>query len=180
MRAERLGADPAVVGAAVGALSKVFVDSVRNRCTPADLRAGLTELRFPEAQAAAVTAQFEAQMADMTEALAQTASSLPEYAHLDWRLEVELASRHRLRVGAEGGAADLRPSFLVRLDLRPAGNARDLASKVAESEVEADPTTTSLYASADYAVLRRVRERLEAALAEAGSGHARRVIRYVR
>ena len=78
--------------------------------------------------------------------------SLPEYANLDWRIDMELGRRTVQH--------DATPIFMLRLELR-------------ETEVE------SQVLQADFANMKRLQKELETAVAEAKTAHSQRFQRYI-
>jgi hypothetical protein len=80
--------------------------------------------------------------------------SLPEYQHLDWRIDVEL--------GRRTVAEDATPKFMLRLDIATANDAK------------------SIHLQSDFANMKNILVQLEAAVAEERSVHARRFQRYIR
>jgi hypothetical protein len=88
--------------------------------------------------------------------------SLPEYRHLDWRVDVE--------IGRRTVAQDAKPQFMLRLDLAEGGGGGK----------SADGVTRSVHLTSDYANLKNLLAQLEAAVAEERSVHARRFQRYIR
>lgn len=83
--------------------------------------------------------------------------SLPQYQHLDWRIDVEIGRRSIQQ------DSDLK--FMVRLDTS------DPSSKEAN--------TKSVHMQSDLSSMKHILSQLEAALAEERSVHARRFQRYI-
>jgi hypothetical protein len=153
----------AVARAAVVALGRVCLDGARLLQGGAEVAGTLVDgAKWEQGAADAVGSAFDAAQDALAEALARSGSSLRELVDLDWRLDVEVAARHR-----EGG--EPRPECLLRVDTRAAkGSAGDTAD------------VTSLYLRSDMATLHRVQAALEEAAAEVQGGHASRVLRYMR
>jgi hypothetical protein len=81
--------------------------------------------------------------------------SLPQYQHLDWRIDVE--------IGRRSVAQDAEPKFMLRLD----------TSDPSSDEVR------SVHMQADLVSMKHILTQLEAALAEERSVHAKRFQRYI-
>ncbi len=81
--------------------------------------------------------------------------SLPEYRHLDWRIDVELATRSI--------AHEATPRFMLRLDL-----------------TEDSDRARSIHFRSDHANIKNLLAQLEAAVDEERTAHARRFQRYIR
>eukprot|EP00937_MAST-01D_sp_MAST-1D-sp2_P001292 g1292.t1 len=152
--ASRVGVEPEVVERSVVALAKVFVDVSKARLDPFSLRASLAELPFSEEASASLHAFLTTHSKEIAECAKRREMGLKSYAHLDWRLDVEVASRtvHR----------QVRPTFLLRLDTEGGGEA---ASELLQS---------------DCANLKRLQAKLEAAEADMKGKHASRMARYIK
>jgi hypothetical protein len=105
---------------------------------------------LPEVMTQAYAEHYQT-IVDTTTAFSMT---LPEYQHLDWRIDVEL--------GRRTVSQDATPKFMLRLDLAEGGEGR------------------SLHLQSDYANMKHLLAQLEAAVAEERSVHARRFQRYIR
>lgn len=123
-------------------------------------------------------------------------STIPEYRNLDWRLEIQVASRY--------SHDRMQPSYTLRLDT--ATTPIDSSSSTASSSSSSSTTTTtsptaantipiltdtsnlpnsnigssSFIFSSDYQTLKRATESIEEALSELKTAHSRRVLRYIR
>jgi len=100
--------------------------------------------------------------------------SLPEYRHLDWRVDVEIGSRTV--------SQDAKPKFMLRLDLAEGcGDSGAIrGGDSASVGVAAGGITRSVHLASDYANLKHLLGQLESAVAEERSVHARRFQRYIR
>lgn len=201
--AGRLGVDPEVVEAAVAAASRVMLEAARLKLGERDFVASLREADLPAATAEALWQAYDGSRVELEDAAGRSTSAIPRLQGLEWRLEVEFASRARrgaaksaaavgeAATGAGGAAADGSgetvatvaaaggvgvPSFLLRLDTTTAAS----SASAAAGDEAGGVTTHSKYAQCDYATLALIKARLEAALAELGSAHAKRVHRYLR
>lgn len=194
--------DPEIVEAAVAAASRVMLEAARLKLGERDFVASLREADLPAASAEALWQAYDGSRVELEDAASRSTSAIPRLQGLEWRLEVEFASRTRR--GAAKAAADAPaatgageaavggggeagnsvaaaggvgvPSFLLRLDTLTASSSASAAS----GDEAAGETTSSKYAQCDYATLALIKARLEAALAELGSAHAKRVHRYLR
>lgn len=93
--------------------------------------------------------------------------SLPEYRHLDWRVDVEIGRRTLMQ--------EAKPQFMLRLDLAEGGGDGGGSGGGSGGGV-----TKSVHLTSDYANLKHLLAQLEAAVAEERSVHARRFQRYIR
>ncbi|KAA0154378.1 hypothetical protein FNF27_05863 [Cafeteria roenbergensis] len=201
--AGRLGVDPEVVEAAVAAASRVMLEAARLKLGERDFVASLREADLPAATAEALWQAYDGSRVELEDAASRSTSAIPRLQGLEWRLEVEFASRARrgaakadaegpAATGAGGAAAEGSgeaggsaaaaggigvPSFLLRLDTLTATSS---ASAAGGADDASGVSTQSKYAQCDYATLALIKARLEAALAELGSAHAKRVHRYLR
>jgi hypothetical protein len=204
--ASSLGVEAEAVEAAVAATARVMIESARLKLHERDFVASVREAGLGAATAAALHDAFEGARMELEDASSRSSSALPTLQGLEWRLEVEVASRTRRATlpstaavagsgaGAESGRAGAmaesatttavlesavaKPSFLLRLDTVAA--ASGASSAPAGASGIADQQVNSQYASCDYATLALMKARLEAALAELSSAHAKRIQRYLR
>jgi lysyl-tRNA synthetase class I len=86
-------------------------------------------------------------------------SELPQYKHLDWRLEITVASKWSHDICA--------PSFSLRLDT------------TGSNDNQAQSSIASVHMTSDYAALKRVADSLDEAAAEMKGAHSKRIIRYI-
>lgn len=208
--ASALGVDVEAVEAAVAATARVMIESARLKLQERDFIASVREAGLGAATASALHAAYDAARMELEDASSRSSSALPTLQGLEWRLEVEVASRTRratipsttaaatsaaaatgidTRAGVDAitesatttavlDSAIAKPSFLLRLDTVAAASGASSAS-VGVTGI-ASQTVQSQYASCDYATLALVKSRLEAALAELSSAHAKRIQRYLR
>lgn len=102
---------------------------------------------------------------DIREVIANSSLSVPVYRKLEWRLDVQVASRS-LRNQAT-------PSFLLNLSTS-CNNGTPTNNDTSTAE------TKSLHLEADYATLKAACAELEQAVAASSSMHSRRIIRHFR
>ena len=155
--AGRVGVEPAVVERSIVALSRVLVDAANAKLDAFRLQTALSALPFGEESAKLLHEFAMANGAELHECARKREPSVPAYSHLDWRLDVEVASRTQHR--------QVRPTFLLRLDTESGGAGGAAASELLQS---------------DYANLKRLQTVLEAATADMKAAHASRIARYIK
>jgi len=192
-----MGVEPEIVEAAVSAASRVMLEAARLKLGQRDFVGSAREAGLPTEVAEALWGAYDASRPELEDAAGRSSSALPRLQGVEWRMEVELASRtRRARAdapapaeaaaasgdggpsttpapAASGGAV---PSFLLRIDTVQAASSASAAGADASGREE----RRSHYAACDYATLAMLKSRLEAALAELSSPHAKRVQRYLR
>jgi hypothetical protein len=179
--ASRLGVDEGQVEGAIASTAKVFLEASRLRQSESDFVASLRETGLSMEVCHALWSAYNDSRVELEDAGARTASALPLLQGLEWRLEVEVASRTRRGEVALGGVSEdtasrFVPNYLLRLDtLAPAASASSAGVDDASSR-----EVSSLYATCDYGTLKGLKATLEAAIGELNSGHAKRVQRYLR
>jgi len=124
-------------------------------------------------------------------------NTLPEYRNLDWRLEIQVASRY--------SHDRMQPSYTLRLDTAstPLDNNNALPTSSSTTGASTTPSTvttntipiltdsanlthninigsSSFVFSSDYQTLKQATESIEEALSELKTAHSRRVMRYIR
>lgn len=151
--AATLGAAPDAVASGVAGLSNLLMEASKNNLRRGEFALGVIDLPASEAVKEQVCDFYLAHSKEVLAHLASRTMGLPEYQHLDWRLDVELGGRmQRSRV---------EPKFVVRLDTR-------------------SPAPRSRYLEADHAMLKRMIAELSAAEAAVKTTHSQRVARYIR
>ena len=201
--AAALGVEEEAVAGAVMALLEVSLEAARYNLSAPEFAGSLADISMPEENRRAVADFFAANRAALRERVAAAGGggggggggaggagevgvgaspAVPEFRGLDWRFEVMVARRHALDA--------LEPRFLLRLDTAApavAGGAGAGASAgasagagaAAEAEAGASAGHHELFQS-DYAALRRAAEAVDEAVAELGTAHSKRVLRYIR
>ena len=137
-----------------------MIECAKRALPASDVRASVAELGFDEAHQERFEEVYSEQCASLREFLSQLSLQLPHYDGLDWRLEVQVASRS-LRHQAE-------PKFLLELRTRESTSART---------TEAATRTRML--QADHESIQNVLEELETALKAVKGAHANRILRYI-
>jgi len=162
--AAALSIDAELVHKAILAVAAVLIESAKQNASDDDFATSLSDLRLTVDNAAALHSAYKSNSATLREYLASSSLQLPSYADLDWRLDIEVSSR-ALR-------QEVKPQFLLELKTHPGGSA--------EAQGGAGVEAQSKYLQSDYATLQRIADELTKAVAEAKSGHARRIMRYVK
>lgn len=124
--------------------------------SPNDVNAALLDIvSLSEAHRRLIVDTYSANIGRLREHLAGVEGGhAAQYKHLDWRLEVVVASRY---------VHDrFEPTFTLRLDTVTPGEG-----------------LSSQHFTADHAALKRISEALDEACGEMKAPHSRRVIRYI-
>ncbi len=151
----------------VVAISAVLVESAKKNASDEDFVLSTPDLQLTSSNAAALHEAYSANRVLLREYLSASAMQLPAYDSLSWRLDIEVSSR--------SARETLAPSYLLDLRTRAAAPASSSsASGAAGARVD------SLLLQADWATLQHVADELAAAVAQAKSVHARRILRYVK
>ena len=113
-RVAGVGATAEQVEHGVVALAKVLIDSTKNKMNKSMFMISAADLPLSEPHKQAMCEFFLANRDKIRKALDTVDMALPEFQHLDWRLDVEVGSRlvHQT----------IKPSFMLRLDTTQAGN----------------------------------------------------------
>jgi hypothetical protein len=156
--ASALGVDVGALSAAVNVLAHVLLECARRNATEADLITsvgGADELGLSDEGKAVLSSCYATHARDLRSLLSDLSLRLPHYQNAEWRLDVSLGSRLC--------RAQLSPTLLLQLETRDAHD---------------QPHAHLL--QLDYANLDHLVAELEAAVKEANTKHARRIIRYVK
>jgi COMM domain containing 2 len=152
--AEQLGADVSVVRAAVESLAQLFVKAARLNLNDQDFQDTLLVLGFPPEVSEELVELFGDSKQELRAFEEGLQVDLPHLKNMEWRLEVQLASRSL--------TGQLNPVYVTRWD------------------TEVDGEVESQFLQLSYTNLKHVAEELEAAVKEMRSGHVRRVTRNVK
>uniref|UniRef100_A0A8C4NGW3 COMM domain-containing protein n=1 Tax=Eptatretus burgeri TaxID=7764 RepID=A0A8C4NGW3_EPTBU len=120
-----------------------------------EMQESLHSLSLPPAFTAHLVSLAMSQQTSLCSTLAYLAPALPRYADLEWRLDVQLASRALVK--------QVQPNVLLRLKMQDAGG-----------------ETHGALLQADVASLRHAISSLEEALAESRARHVRRIARHIK
>mmetsp|Transcript_1265 Transcript_1265/g.2704 ORF Transcript_1265/g.2704 Transcript_1265/m.2704 type:complete len:218 (+) Transcript_1265:32-685(+) len=161
--AASLKAKPDKIRPVVHALSSLFWECAKARVHSDSFDQAMTQLGFSRPECTTVLGEYYGAHAEgIAEATQAHGMALPQFRHLDWRIDVE--------VGRRTLSADARPNFLLRLDLSEGGGGKSQAGGV----------LSSVHLQSDVPTMRHLLAQLEAAVAEERSVHARRFQRYIR
>jgi len=153
--ADQLKTNAAAVSAAITALCHILLESTRRDLNASDFQQSTADLKFSEAQFKVVSECYFSNVKDMRRYLWAQSLPMTRYVDLDWRLDIQLASRSIRQQAA--------PTFVLKLKTSSSAN---------NSEVE--------YLQSDFATLKHLCTELEKAVNQAKSVHARRILRYVK
>lgn len=148
-----IGVQADEVASGVLGLSNVFKEAAKANLAKGEFLLSVSDLDLSDDAKNAIAEFYVGCVKEVQGLLAKLVMALPEYHHMDWRLDMELGSRMQRKV--------VEPKFVIRLDTR-------------------EPELKSTYAEADFATLQRLIAELEAAEAEVKTAHSQRVARYIR
>jgi hypothetical protein len=153
---QKLNVQPSDVEAAVASIARIFMEGAKSALTRNDLLFSIGDLGLSSELCESMAGFYGEKKEEILVVLLKAKSSaIPEFASLNWRLEVEVASRSRHNT--------FEPSFLV-----------ELGTKSREQE---EPS--KLLLEADHANMKHLQSELEAALQELKSTHMLRVTRFL-
>lgn len=137
------------------ALSQILLMCCKRNCSTKDFSMGLLDLGLAEPKLKALSLAYEAHYPAIRRFLGDMSLQLPHYHNLDWRVDVELASRSQRQI--------VSPKFVLDLETR-----------------DQDDVPQHVVFQSDFAVLQEVAAQLEAAVQETRSKHSSRIQRYVK
>jgi len=152
--AKSLGVEVKQIEAVVEGISQLFSEASKYMVSEADFKDTLLVLGFSPEQNQQLLDLYLENRTEIRSIQKQLSFDLPSFVNLDWRLDVQLASRS-LR-------GQMNPVFLLKLDT------------ISNNE----PTTQML--QTDYANLKHMTEELESALKEMKSAYCRRILRNIK
>uniref|UniRef100_UPI00358FDB93 COMM domain-containing protein 2 n=1 Tax=Myxine glutinosa TaxID=7769 RepID=UPI00358FDB93 len=153
--AKKLRVDVEEVERAVHALMYLFGESAKLKLNENEMQESLHSLNLPPTFTDHLVSLAMSQQTSLCSTLAYLAPALPRYADLEWRLDVQLASRALVK--------QMQPNVLLRLKMQNAGG-----------------ETHGALIQADVASLRHAIFSLEEALAESRARHVRRIARHIK
>lgn len=139
----------------VHGLSSAFWECAKARVPTDVFVQAISQLSLSVESNAVLQQAYAAHYSDIVATTNAFSMSLPEYRHLDWRVDVE--------VGRRTVAQDAAPKFMLRLDVGSGGSG----------------PAKSVHLQSDCANMKHLLAQLEAAVAEERSVHARRFQRYI-
>ncbi|KAJ7544759.1 hypothetical protein O6H91_09G092000 [Diphasiastrum complanatum] len=151
---------------AVSTIASIFVRAARLNLSKDQMLEFLADLSFHDASRQALAEFFSQRAHEIRSMVSVPILYVPSYQRLDWRLDVQIASRSLLNQS--------HPSFLLKLSTK-SFHSRDRFQVGAISREHKEKHVK--YFEADYVTLKRICEQLEQALAERKGAHCRRVIR---
>jgi len=152
--AKSLHIDARQVEAVVEAAGELFAESAKLFLSESDFRDSLSVLALPTELADLLLALYIENRAEIRTIQKELSFDVPHYTNLDWRLDIQVASRS-LR-------SQLNPVFILKLDTLESGETK---SRVLQS---------------DFINLKHVADELDQALAEMRTAHVRRLARNLR
>eukprot|EP00164_Ancoracysta_twista_P003480 GFYU01004642.1.p1 GENE.GFYU01004642.1~~GFYU01004642.1.p1 ORF type:complete len:207 (-),score=41.24 GFYU01004642.1:31-651(-) len=153
--AEKLDVDPSMIQYGVKSLSHLFTENAKADVNAARFEDNVLELGVPATVGKMLTECYEENKEAIRQSLEKFKMPLKSYKDLEWRLDIDIASRS-LR-------SQVEPRFLLNLQTE-----------------DGDGAQQSELLQADYQSLRNVCSELETALAELKVTHTRRVTRFVK
>ncbi|XP_067014614.2 COMM domain-containing protein 2 [Anabrus simplex] len=157
--AQKLNVQQEVIRNAVEGLVFLLVESCKHKLSDMDFRDSMLTLGFAEGHQGILSAFYEAKRDEIRQMLSQFTLELPHYKNLEWRFEVQVASRALHH--------QVTPLITMKLSLETKGP--DLISTTQNLCLQTDPTN-----------LVHMTQVLEEALAEAKSQHTRRIQRSIK
>eukprot|EP01112_Ceratiomyxa_fruticulosa_P010038 TRINITY_DN2634_c0_g1_i1.p1 TRINITY_DN2634_c0_g1~~TRINITY_DN2634_c0_g1_i1.p1 ORF type:complete len:213 (+),score=36.46 TRINITY_DN2634_c0_g1_i1:169-807(+) len=164
---QKLGVPIDVVTHVVEGLAHLLTESSRYLLSEADFIASLVVLNFPEAINNQLKDLYVIHRKEIRTILYELYPHLPHYVDLDWRLDVQLASR-TLR----GQTID--PVFILHL------KTTSTETKNNNTDNNNEDKDTSQYLQADPHHIKHLTSELEAALQEIRANDVRRVMRNIK
>jgi len=152
--AKTLGVDVKQIEAVIEGIARLFQEGARFMISEQDFLDTLLVLGFSKEHNQQLKELYLANRQTIRTLQKQLSFDLPHYVNMDWRLDVQLASRC-----ARG---QLNPIFLLRLDT------------VTDTELK------STFLQTDYSNLKHLCEELEIALKEMKSAYCRRILRNIK
>ncbi|XP_057828186.1 uncharacterized protein LOC131039433 [Cryptomeria japonica] len=153
-------------------LYDIFIIGSQSNFSPTEMIKYLKELGFHGETRECLAAYFIERLHEIRRLVAVPRLNVPSYRKLEWRLDVQLASRSLLN--------QAEPSFLLKLSLNPVhvGVMPIVMNKGSQSNAQIDERAEKevILMEANYATLKKICNQLEQALAERQSRHNRRIL----
>ncbi|KDR21157.1 COMM domain-containing protein 2 [Zootermopsis nevadensis] len=156
--AQKLDVQPEVIQNAVGGLVNLLVESCKHQLSDLDFRDSVLTLGFSEEQQETLEVFYKGKKQEISDALSQLTLDLPHYHDLEWRFEVQLASRALQH--------QVTPLITMNLTLETKTPLASGSSTRKNIVLQTDPTN-----------LVHITQVLEAALLENRGQHSRRIQR---
>ena len=149
--------DVVALTAAVHGVGFLLLEATKRSVTAEDFAASVSSLSLPPAVAAAISSSLAAHSRVLLACLSAASLTLPHFADLQWRLDVEVGRR----------SISGRCEAMYLLELTVAGGSSSQGEQ-------------RLLLQSDYAALLQLEKELEAAVKGLQSKEARRILRYVK
>ncbi|XP_076758544.1 COMM domain-containing protein 2-like [Xylocopa sonorina] len=155
--AQKLSVEVGVIKNSVEGLVNLLLESCRYKLNSEDFRDSVISLGFSEQQEIILSKLYNAKKEEISDTLANVGFKLPEYHDMEWRFEVQIASRTLLKQVAP----------LITLDLSIKNPDKD--KSIEHVLLQTDPVN-----------LLHITQQLEEALQEGRSQHIRRLSRVIK
>ncbi|XP_017889381.1 COMM domain-containing protein 2 [Ceratina calcarata] len=155
--AQKLEVDVSVIKSSVEGLVNLLLESCRYQLTTEDFRDSVISLGFSEQQEVVLSKLYNAKKDETSNTLANTGFKLPQYHDMEWRFEVQIASRTLLK--------QVAPLITFDLSIKNSDKDEDIEHVL----LQTDPVN-----------LLHITQQLEEALQEGRSQHIRRLSRVIK
>lgn len=155
--AQKLEVDADVITNSVKGLVNLLLESCKNKLSPKDFRDSVVALGFIDDKEAILCKLYEVKKDEISDALDKIGFKLPEYHDLEWRCEVQIATRSLLKQVAP----------LITLDLSVKNFNKN--GEIEHILLQTDPIN-----------LLHMAQKLEEALEEGESQHVKRISRIIK
>ncbi|XP_034238373.1 COMM domain-containing protein 2-like [Thrips palmi] len=155
--AQKLAVEVQVIQLAVEGLVQLLVKSRQHKLSGSDFRDVALASGFNEELESVLTEFYESNKETVDLALGTLAPSLPHYHNLEWRFDVQIASKALVK--------ETIPTLTMKLGLEE------------RPQLEDNPVRESLLLQTDPNNLKHIIQKLDEALVEASSQHSRRLQR---
>jgi hypothetical protein len=181
--AAAIGETDARVIAAITGLSHIFLESSKRNFEEQDFKSSIQDLGFSEAQKQMLAEYYLSRRQEVRNCLTDLQTRLPHYHNLDWRLDVQIATRCLRQQAA--------PSFMMQLTTQShsptVGSSQGAGGAGGgDAATAAAPTTSIVTATqvtelqSDFKNLQNMCVEVRKALKAAQTPHSTRILRYVK
>ncbi|XP_020292130.1 COMM domain-containing protein 2 [Pseudomyrmex gracilis] len=155
--AQKLNVELDVIKNSVEGLVNLLLESCKHKLNPEDFRDSVVALGFTEEKEAILSKLYSIKKDEVSNALKDMGFKQPQYHDMEWRFEVQTASKSLLK--------QVAPLVTLDLSLKNANNPDEIDHVL----LQTDPTN-----------LLHITQQLEEALQESRSQHTRRISRAVK
>ena len=155
--AQKLEVDVNVIKNSVEGLVNLLLESCRYKLSAEDFRDSVVALGFAEDQETILSKLYNVKKDEILESLTDIGFKLPEYHDMEWRFEVQIASRSLLK--------QVAPLITLDLSIKDSNKNEDIEHVL----LQTDPVN-----------LLHITQELEEALQEGRSQHIRRLSRVIK